>query len=654
MNDKDLDLDVLENADDETVRIIAADCPASDEEKERMFAMSRKIYKERTKESNNINTETLEVSGVEKYRKPIWQKFVAAAAALALTAGAVTGGVLLFRKGGQNHVTNVSENETAVSPFGDLSGHDMRIMTAAVAPQVFIPKDELRTAMVKAFNEGEWTEVPVDTPVPDGESVQIFFRKAEDVFSFVLYGDGTILCDNGETQSRWRISEDIQKAVYAASEFDIESGDVLLYISEPYDDLIHKVWEATAEMPQTTAGEYVNIYDPIQKNSFETPRDNFMFILTEHSEAGFRTIYEMYGPYTGGIIEIAELFAGFDWKEMPEGKDYPEPAYKAEFNCRSMSAGNSLSASVTDQGIISVSDCDENGNIKYADYDVGKENTDKVLRIILDEYETVKNGVTPDKLINTRDFDKYVLERNLGESNNSREDQRVFDEAERKEIRSALTEEKYEGKETDINNTGRPVYRVFFKNKNNRDNYMMYLYDDNEVSFFYHCVEKSFKVSDELYKKLMDIAENKFNSSVGDQEDAAEIPGCANMQYKLAQSMLEEIGYNVEICKVKDIMVEPGYVIRTDPQEGTEAAAGSTVKLYVSMEGTGAIPVENYIDLNVDDAIVRASYRGFKVNTEEVNSDKPVGTVVDQSLKEGSEAESGSSITLYISNGNGN
>ena len=241
MNDKEFDLDALENADEDTIKKIAADCPASDEEKERMFAMSRKIYKERTKESNNINTETLEVSGVEKYRKPIWQKFVAAAAALALTAGAVTGGVLLFRKGGQNHITNVSENETAVSPFGDLSGHDMRIMTAAVAPQVFVPKDELRTAMVKAFNEGEWTEVPVDTPVPDGESVQIFFRKAEDVFSFVLYGDGTILCDNGETQSRWQISEDIRKAVYAASEFDIESGDVLLYISEPYDDLIHKV-----------------------------------------------------------------------------------------------------------------------------------------------------------------------------------------------------------------------------------------------------------------------------------------------------------------------------------------------------------------------------------------------------------------------------
>ena len=77
MNDKDINLDALENADEDTIKKIAADCPASDEEKERMFAMSRKIYKERTMESNNIND--MEVSGVDVYKRPAWLKFAAAA-----------------------------------------------------------------------------------------------------------------------------------------------------------------------------------------------------------------------------------------------------------------------------------------------------------------------------------------------------------------------------------------------------------------------------------------------------------------------------------------------------------------------------------------------------------------------------------------------
>ena len=33
MNDKELNLDALENADEDTIKIIAADCPASDEAK---------------------------------------------------------------------------------------------------------------------------------------------------------------------------------------------------------------------------------------------------------------------------------------------------------------------------------------------------------------------------------------------------------------------------------------------------------------------------------------------------------------------------------------------------------------------------------------------------------------------------------------------
>ena len=95
MKDKELDLEILENADDSDIRRIAGNCPASESDKERMFAMSRKIYTERTKESNEAPA--MVVSGVEIYKKPLWQKIVSAAAVIALVAGGAAGGLALLK-----------------------------------------------------------------------------------------------------------------------------------------------------------------------------------------------------------------------------------------------------------------------------------------------------------------------------------------------------------------------------------------------------------------------------------------------------------------------------------------------------------------------------------------------------------------------------
>ena len=66
----------------------------TDEEKERMFAMSEKKYRENADSSKNINTPPdngTQVSGVEQYKRPHWQRGISIAAALAIAAGAVGG-----------------------------------------------------------------------------------------------------------------------------------------------------------------------------------------------------------------------------------------------------------------------------------------------------------------------------------------------------------------------------------------------------------------------------------------------------------------------------------------------------------------------------------------------------------------------------------
>ncbi|MCR5600865.1 MAG: hypothetical protein K6G33_09030 [Ruminococcus sp.] len=111
MKDMELDLDILENADDSEIKRIAEFNSVPDSAKERMFDISRKIYNEKT--NTNARSNGIEVSGVEQYRKTVWQKFVAAAAALVLTAGAVSGGAWLIRNRKNVHTIS-TENETTL------------------------------------------------------------------------------------------------------------------------------------------------------------------------------------------------------------------------------------------------------------------------------------------------------------------------------------------------------------------------------------------------------------------------------------------------------------------------------------------------------------------------------------------------------------
>ena len=121
MKDNEFDLEILENADNADIKIIADSCPASESDKERMFAMSRKIYKERTKESKE--TPVIEVSGVEIYKKSFWHKIVSVAAAIVLVAGGVAGGWAMLKKSNtlntsvteDSNLTSVTDNNTTTA-----------------------------------------------------------------------------------------------------------------------------------------------------------------------------------------------------------------------------------------------------------------------------------------------------------------------------------------------------------------------------------------------------------------------------------------------------------------------------------------------------------------------------------------------------------
>ncbi len=107
MKDKNL-FDIFGNAEDDSMERLTDKCPEITEEQlDRIIAMSEKKYKvkkkeilkERAEKDNNITmTENDVVEGVERVRRPVWLAPLCSAASIILVAGVVLGSLTMFRK----------------------------------------------------------------------------------------------------------------------------------------------------------------------------------------------------------------------------------------------------------------------------------------------------------------------------------------------------------------------------------------------------------------------------------------------------------------------------------------------------------------------------------------------------------------------------
>mgnify|MGYP002622109840 CR=1 FL=1 len=134
--------------------------------------------------------------------------------------------------------------------------------------------------------------------------------------------------------------------------------------------------------------------------------------------------------------------------------------------------------------------------------------------------------------------------------------------------------------------------------------------------------------------------------------ETVDVPHLAGLNQELAKSQLTERGLGCEIIKTSDPEVQQGYVIKSEPDEGTTVHKGQSIVLYVSMGANAEqVVVEDYTGKTVDDASTMASYRGLKVKTEPKPSYEKEGTVVDQEPKKGEKVDAGTEIILYFSDG---
>ena len=93
--------------------------------------------------------------------------------------------------------------------------------------------------------------------------------------------------------------------------------------------------------------------------------------------------------------------------------------------------------------------------------------------------------------------------------------------------------------------------------------------------------------------------------------------------------------------------------IRTEPAEGEKLEYGQTVILWIS---SGKEVIEEYVPSvvgrNYEDAVKALNDKGFmNVDKDEVESKEPIGTVVEQSVKNGTKLDVTQEILLKVSKG---
>ena len=117
-----------------------------------------------------------------------------------------------------------------------------------------------------------------------------------------------------------------------------------------------------------------------------------------------------------------------------------------------------------------------------------------------------------------------------------------------------------------------------------------------------------------------------------------------------ARRRLRRADLRPDVERESSTKVVEGIVIRTDPGPGRPAERDSAVTLVVS-SGPDQVTVPNVVGETQEDAFARLREEGLSPAARERPSSEPVDTVIEQTPAAGQEVEEGSTVTIFVSNG---
>lgn len=143
---------------------------------------------------------------------------------------------------------------------------------------------------------------------------------------------------------------------------------------------------------------------------------------------------------------------------------------------------------------------------------------------------------------------------------------------------------------------------------------------------------------------------SKISVIVSKGQEKTTVPKVVGLEKEEAEQALKDAKLEVEIIEETSKKVEEGYVISQETDPDTEAFAGDTVKIHVSI-GTGIkqVNVISVAGKTEEDAKKALETLGLKVNIAyDEDSSKDNGVVLKQSIEAGKTVDEGTTITVTV------
>lgn len=144
--------------------------------------------------------------------------------------------------------------------------------------------------------------------------------------------------------------------------------------------------------------------------------------------------------------------------------------------------------------------------------------------------------------------------------------------------------------------------------------------------------------------------------SLSSGPESVSVPDITGMSEKEAQAALSNVGLTGSLSdrKASDKVAE-GDIISQSPSAGKKVSKGSKVSYVVSTgPSVVTVAVPNLTGMTKDGAKSALTEKGLVLgDVTEKSSDKPKGTVVEQSTDSGTKVEKGSKVNIVISSGQG-
>ncbi|MEU7697269.1 Stk1 family PASTA domain-containing Ser/Thr kinase [Streptomyces sp. NPDC015492] len=129
----------------------------------------------------------------------------------------------------------------------------------------------------------------------------------------------------------------------------------------------------------------------------------------------------------------------------------------------------------------------------------------------------------------------------------------------------------------------------------------------------------------------------------------AEVPDVQEQSQERAEKTLKDKGFKVKV-EQEESDEDPGTVLRQNPDGGTKAERNSEVTITVAKQKLLQLP--DVKTRSYDQAVQQLNGVGFtNITREDVDSDQPAGTVVDQTPQGPSDQSKETRITLKVSKG---